>query len=825
MPPELAALGELVMDLRWTWSHRGDEVWSAIDHDYWERTANPYALLAAVSDERLDALSRDQAFLDKLARLAEARQHYRRRDTWWAAQPRTEQLRGAAYFSMEFGLSNALPTYAGGLGVLAGDYLKAASDMGFPMYGIGLLYHQGYFRQRLDASGWQQAIYTYNAPGSLPLEPARAIDGSWLSVDIELPGRPVRLRVWQAQVGRALLYLLDSNDPWNAPVDRGITNILYGGNQEQRLLQEIALGVGGWSLVEALQLPVDICHLNEGHAALAAVERAHRYQRRHQLSFTEALWATRPGNVFTTHTPVPAGFDAFPRELVLTYGRRYAQTIGLDEAQVMAMGRDGDADADTFNMAFLAARCCATVNGVSRRHGEVSRRIFAPLYPRWPLAEVPVGYVTNGVHMPSWDSPGADALWTGACGADRWLGDTGTHEAAIACASDEALWALKGRDRDKLVHYARRRLKRQLGQRGLSAAEVEIADYVLDPNVLTLGFARRFTEYKRPNLLLTDTQRLMRLLLDPHRPVQLLVAGKAHPADESGKRYIQDWIRFAQQPELRGRVVFLEDYDLEVAEALVQGVDVWINTPRAPLEACGTSGMKVLVNGGLNLSVLDGWWAEAYAPDVGWAVDAGDAAPSDAADAACLFDLLEQQLVPLFYERDADGLPRGWISRIRASLSRLTPQFSTNRMLREYVERLYRPAAAAAAARQANDAQAARQLNAAETRLRQHWPRVHLGSLKAAVEAAAGQVSVDVYLGELEPADVDVQLYADAAAGRPQAWCASMRCEQPIPGTANGYLYRLELPPQGRIDEFTPRIVARLQGAWQPQELPLICWP
>lgn len=821
LPDDLKILADLVMDMRWNWSHGGDEVWRSIDPETWERTRNPYLTLSAAAAAQLERLAADAGFRRKLAQLIVTRRGYRRRETWWAAQ-RQPALRGIAYFSMEFGLTEALPLYAGGLGVLAGDYLKAASDLGLPVVGIGLLYARGYFRQRLDTEGWQHAVYTYNDPGSLPVEPVLDASGGWLGVLLQLPGRSLRLRVWKAQAGLVTLYLLDSNDPWNAPADRGITGALYGGGQEQRLLQEMVLGIGGWRLIEALQLPIDICHLNEGHAALAAVERARCFQLRNRLSFAEALWATRAGNVFTTHTPVTAGFDRFPRELVLQYGRRYAADAGIDENALLALGRE-DADGSVFNMAFLAARCCAAINGVSRLHGEVSRQIFAPLYPRWPLAQVPVSHVTNGVHMPSWDSAASDALWTGACGAARWLGETQTHSSAVAGLADETLWALRGSERVELVRYARHRLKRQLGQRGAEPSELAAADCVLDPNALTLGFARRFAEYKRNNLLLSDPPRLARLLLDPHRPLQLVVAGKAHPDDERCKRDIQDWVRFARSPQLRDRVVFLEDYDLTLAEHMVQGVDVWLNTPRRPWEACGTSGMKVLVNGGLNLSVADGWWAEADAADAGWTIEAEE--PSDAAEARRLFELLEQEVLPLFYSREADGIPHGWIARIRASLSKLTPRFSTNRMLCEYIERLYLPAALALSARVADGARLGRELQTWETRLRDHWSGVRLGSLSHGGDASMWRFSVDAYLGELLADDIDVQIYADAAAERPQAFCRSMSRMQAIPGTTNGFVYVLELPPQGRIEDYTPRIVPRHDAAWLPQELPLIRWP
>ena len=502
----------------------------------------------------------------------------------------------------------------------------------------------------------------------------------------------VQLRVWQALVGRVRLYLLDANDPLNSPVDRGITGKLYDTGTEIRLLQEIVLGVAGWRVVEALAPEVEICHMNEGHAAFAVLERARAYMRRSGLSLWEALWATRPGNLFTTHTPVAAGFDRFPADLLAKYARylgSFLAEAGIELSELLALGRARPDSEEPFNMAFLAMRGSLAAFGVSRLHGAVSRRIFQPLFPRWPEREVPVGHVTNGVHVPSWDSQAADDLWTAACGKERWRGMPDTLSALVSSTSDEQLWTMANEDRQVLIEKVRMRLVRQLASRGDPPEAVNEAANVLDPNALMLGFARRFTGYKRPNLLLRDPGRLARLLNDPVRPVQLVLAGKAHPADVEGKRMIRDWIEIAQQPEFRRRVVFLEDYDIALAQELVQGIDVWINTPRRPWEACGTSGMKVLVNGGLNLSERDGWWDEAYAGDLGWAISDGrecSEGERDAEDAEALYSVLEQEIVPEFYARDASGIPRQWLDRVRRSMAVLAPTYSSSRMAREYVE-------------------------------------------------------------------------------------------------------------------------------------------
>jgi starch phosphorylase len=764
--PLVEAIADLATDLRWTWSHAGDAIWKAMDPQLWEQSENPFAVMQNLTRKRLEELDRSAEFKQHLERLTSARTRYNDRRGWFSDVHPDTALKGIAYFSMEFGLGQALPLYAGGLGVLAGDYLKAASDLVVPVTAIGLLYQEGYFRQVLDATGWQQEIYPYNDSTTLPLRPVTSSNGAWLHVPIQLPGRTVRLRAWEAQVGQVSLYLLDSNDPLNSAVDRGITSKLYSGGEEMRFVQEIALGIAGWRLIEALNLEIDVCHLNEGHAAFVTLERARSFMQRQQVDFWEALWATRAGNVFTTHTPVAAGFDTFHRDLLEKYGLVYAHSLGVDAEELIALGRcNAHDDDELFSMAYLAARTCGRMNGVSRLHGKVSRKIFQDLYPRWPQQEVPVTHITNGVHVPSWDSPWADELWTRSCGKDRWLGTEAELISMIETLDDETLWTFRGQERADLIHHARQRLRLQLGQRGIGPEGMDQVDQVLDPNVLTLGFARRFTAYKRPNLLLCDPQRLHKLLTNPERPVQIIVAGKAHPADAEGKRLIQEWVRFAAQQDVREHVVFLEDYDIALAQEMVQGIDVWINTPRRSWEASGTSGMKVLVNGGLNLSELDGWWAEAYTPEVGWAL--GDDAEHDEAgwdmvEAAQLYRLLEDEIVPLFYDRDGMGIPREWVERIRASMATLAPYFSTNRMVREYVEQFYLPAAAAFNKRKAQRGQLARELRQWEVTQKHVWHETHLGQLVVRKQPGGWVFEVQVYLGAVSPEAVQVQVYADA---------------------------------------------------------------
>ncbi|MGB8913413.1 MAG: alpha-glucan family phosphorylase, partial [Candidatus Sulfotelmatobacter sp.] len=608
------SLAELALDMRWSWNHATDGVWRTLDPILWELTQNPWVVLQTVSRNQLERVLADPAFRKSVDDQLRAKRHAAETPAWFQQKHPQAPLTCVAYFSMEFMLSEALPIYSGGLGNVAGDQLKAASDLGVPVVGVGLLYQRGYFRQEIDKDGTQEALYPYNDPGQLPITPLRHSNGEWLRLEIALPGYSVWLRAWQVQVGRVKLYLLDSNDAANIPVHRGITSELYGGGAELRLKQELLLGIGGWRLLRALGIQPEVCHLNEGHAAFAVLERSRSFMEDTGQPFEVALAATRVGNLFTTHTAVAAGFDRFAPALIEQYLGGYAQQkLGINLHDFLALGRQNPNDlSETFNMAYLAIRGSGSVNGVSRLHGKVSRHLFESLFPHWPEDEVPVGHVTNGVHMPTWDSASADELWTGACGKGRWLGTTENLEQDIRRVSNATLWQFRTAASKSLVEYARQRLSRQLAASGASPEAVDDAKHLFDPNTLTLGFARRFATYKRPNLLLHDPERLLRLLSNSQRPVQLIIAGKAHPADEAGKALIQEWIHFIRRPETRPQVIFLSDYDMLLTEHLVQGVDVWINTPRRPWEACGTSGMKVLVNGGINLSELDGWWAEAY---------------------------------------------------------------------------------------------------------------------------------------------------------------------------------------------------------------------
>jgi len=823
-PPE--PLAELALDLRNCWSHTTRSVWSRIDPELWALTHNPWLVLQTASRKRIEELSTDPEFSAQVHELARGEREYLKRPAWFQQAYPKSPLSCVAYFSMEYALSEALPIYSGGLGNVAGDYLKAASDLAVPIVGVGLLYQQGYFRQIIDPDGTQRALNPYNDPGQLPVTPVRNGEGEWLRLSINLPGHKLWLRAWEVRVGRLKLYLLDSNDPANQPAYRGITSELYGGGPELRLAQELVLGIGGWRLLNSLGIKPEVCHLNEGHAAFVVLERARSFMAENGVAFEAGLNATRVGNLFTTHTPVAAGFDRFAPNLISGYLSRYArELLQIDLSRLLALGREHPDDQDEpFSVAYLAVRGCGAINGVSRLHAVVSRHIFQCLFPRWPVAEVPVGHITNGVHTPTWDSAAADALWTKACGHERWRGTMENVGSDIRCVSDAELWELRATNRLELVSYVRERLARDLAVRGEDPA---IAQSVFDPNALTLGFARRFASYKRPNQLLHDPERLVRILTNPDRPVQLVIAGKAHPDDKPAQAMVQAWVRFVQRPEVRRHAVFLSDYDLLLAERLVQGADLWLNTPRRPWEACGTSGMKVLVNGGLNLSELDGWWAEAYSPEVGWALgngkEHGEDPVWDSEEADALYRILEQDVIAAFYTRDRNGIPTQWVSKMRESMVRLTPQFSANRAVREYTDNYYVSAAAAYRERASNHGARFQSLLAWKTALLQHWADVRFGELQVRTSAGAHIFQVPVYLGDLTPEQVRVELYAESPDGALPIR-QEMTRGNPLPGSAKAFTYSAKVPALRPPADYTPRAIAWHPAARIPLEDSHILW-
>jgi starch phosphorylase len=815
--------------MRSSWNHATDQVWRQLDPVLWELTHNAWVILQTISREKIQSDLADVAFRRNVDDLVQARRDTAAAPAWFQNTYPQSALSCVAYFSMEFMLSEALPIYSGGLGNVAGDQLKAASDLGVPVVGVGLLYQQGYFRQMIDRNGAQRALFPYNDPGQLPVTPVRLANGEWLRLEIALPGYSVWLRAWQAQVGNVKLYLLDSNDAANLPVHRGVTSVLYGGGSELRLTKELLLGIGGWRLLNALGIPPEVCHLNEGHAAFAILERARSFMQTTAQSFEVALAVTRAGNLFTTHTAVAAGFDRFSPDLIKQYLGRYAQQelcISLDD--LFALGRRNANDAsESFNMAYLAIRGSGAVNGVSRLHEKVSRNLFQPLFPHWPLDDVPIGHVTNGVHVSTWDSAEADDLWTGACGKDRWLGTVEKLERDIRQISDARLWQFRCAGRTSLVEYARQRLSRQLAGIGASSEAVDGAKTLFNCNTLTLGFARRFATYKRPNLLLHNPERLLRLLTNPERPLQLIIAGKAHPSDQAGQALIQEWIQFIQRPEARSHVIFLSDYDMHMTEHLVQGMDVWLNTPRRPWEACGTSGMKVLVNGGINLSELDGWWAEAYMPEVGWALgdgrEHGDDPTWDAVEAEALYDLLEREVIPEFYTRNEQGIPGAWVARMRESMARLTPRFSTNRSVSEYTAKYYIPAAAAYRQRASDKGALGIQVTNWRHALDHCWAALHFGEVKVGTDGQRHIFEAQVYLGELDPEAVQVELYADGVVGGSPERHEMNRIRQ-LAGVSGGYIYSAALSATRPAEDYTARIIPRCDGIAIPLEAAQILW-
>ena len=823
------ALAELALDMRSSWRHEADHIWHQLDEALWALTHNPWVVLQTVSREKLQQVFTDPAFRKNVDDLVQSQRDEAKAPAWFQQTYPQSPLTCVAYFSMEFMLSEALPIYSGGLGNVAGDQLKAASDLGVPVIGVGLLYQQGYFRQVIDKDGAQQALFPYNDPGQLPITPLRRADGEWLRLEIRFPGYSVWVRTWQVQVGKVKLYLLDSNDAANFPAHRGITSELYGGGPELRLKQEMLLGISGWRLLAALDIKPEVCHLNEGHAAFAILERARSFMKETGQPFDVALSATRAGNLFTTHTAVAAGFDRFDPALLEQYLGYYAAThLGIPFRDLLALGRQNPDDAsEPFNMAYLAIHGSGAVNGVSCLHGKVSRHLFEPLFPRWPTEEVPVGHVTNGVHSPTWDSDAADKLWTQACGKGRWLGTTQTLEQDMLGVSDLDLWRFRSTESKSFVEFVREQLSRQLAVSGALPATAEAARHVLDPDALTLGFARRFATYKRPDLLLHDPERLLRLLTNSQRPVQLIMAGKAHPADGAGQALIQAWTHFIRCAGANTAVIFLSDYDMQLTEQLVRGVDVWLNTPRRPWEASGTSGMKVLANGGINLSILDGWWAEAYTPEVGWALgdgkEHGDDPAWDAIDAEALYNLLEYEVIPEFYNRDKQGIPVAWVTRMRKSMARLTPRFSTNRVVREYTEQHYLPAATAYHERIADNAALGGQISSWRQALRQKWSALRFGEMKVETDGEQHVFMVQVYFDDIDPDMVKVELFAQGGAAGASVR-QEMRRTHSLVAASNGYAFETRVPAARPASDYTARLIPRHDSAAVPLEAPHILW-
>lgn len=770
LPEPLQALRVIAYNLWWCWHHEAvalfrrmdDELFEALDH-------SPVKLLGAIDQNRLEQLSRDDGFLAHLERVVTALDRYLTSPGWFQNTFRDSTMR-IAYFSMEFGIHESVPVYSGGLGVLAGDHLKSASDLGMPLVGVSLMYRQGYFRQYLNSDGWQQETFPENDFYTLPLISETDDNGVPLTVTVPLPGREVLARVWRLQVGRVPLYLLDTNLPQNRPEDREITAQLYGGDQEMRIKQEIVLGIGGYRALRALKKIPTVCHMNEGHSAFLALERIRVCMENYHLSFAEARELITAGNVFTTHTPVPAGNDAFPPHLIEQYLGYYANIFKIDRSELLALGRQRPQDqSEFFGMTVLALRLSNSSNGVSKLHGKVSRKMWSALWPDLPLSDVPIGSISNGVHLAGWLSQEMTTLLERHLGTAFWEKPTDENLwRKVDNISDAELWRCHERAREHLVAYARRRLRQQLIRRGASAAEIEQASEVLDPDALTIGFARRSATYKRGTLIFRDLDRLAKIVNQRDRPVQFIFAGKAHPHDKGGKELIQRMAQVAKMPEFRRRIVFIEDYDIQVCRCLVHGCDVWLNNPRRPLEASGTSGMKVVMNGGLHFSILDGWWAEGYHQDNGFAIGAGeeyaDLNQQDEIESRALYEVLEREIVPLFYQRAEDGVPRGWMRMVKQSLKTLCPVFNTNRMVEEYFRMAYLPAHERYMRLREDHFRPVKEFAAWKARISSVWPRISVDAVEAPDidRIPLGQevrVKARIQLAGLSPDDVEVQLY------------------------------------------------------------------
>ncbi len=770
LPKSLEPLQKLVYNLWWCWNADAVALFRRINPDLFETLDHsPIRLLRSTEQTRFDELSEDGGFLAHMERVVESLDHYMKASTWFGQTFKADSGACVAYFSAEFGTHESVPVYSGGLGVLAGDHLKSASDLGIPLVGVSLMYREGYFRQYLNVDGWQQERYPENDFFTLPLVPELKPDGTPVIVAVQLPGREVSLRIWHIQVGRVPLYLLDANIPANRAEDRGITAQLYGGDEQMRIQQEIILGIGGIRALRAIGKNPSVCHMNEGHAAFVGLERIRMLMEEEKLDFATASEAVKAGTCFTTHTPVPAGNDAFPAQLMDQYFGDYISKLGIDREGFYALGRiHPDNHSEPFSMTVLAIKLANTSNGVSALHGVVSRKMWNGIWPTLPDVEVPITSITNGVHTQTWLSPEIGQLF------DRYIGIHWEEEPTdfaiwkrVESIPDAELWRTHERCRERLVVMARARLRAQLKRRGSVPAEIDKAEEILDPDALTIGFARRFATYKRGDLLFRDLERITKLLEDTERPIQFIFSGKAHPKDIGGKELIARVVQYAKREEFRKRIVFLEDYDMNVARTLVQGVDVWLNNPRRPLEASGTSGMKVAVNGGLNLSILDGWWCEGYDGENGWAIGSGeeyqDLAYQDEVESRALYELLEKEVLPAFYTRGKDGLPRAWIKRMKRSIATLVPMFNTNRMVEEYTERCYLPSHRRFLKLSGNHLKGATELAAWRRKINGDWGQVRVEQIDAPngdTLRVGGDldVKVRVHLGSISPNDVEVQL-------------------------------------------------------------------
>ncbi len=843
LPTAIEPLRRVAYNLRWSWSHDTLELFRRLDHELWEKSGhNPILMLGTIAQEKLEAASKDETFLAHLNRVAASLEYYLNSGTTWYKKKYGAQVDQPliAYFSAEFGITECLSIFAGGLGILAGDHLKSASDLGLPLVGVGLLYQQGYFRQYLNQSGWQQEAYEANDFHNIPLAVACGPDGKPIVVQVDLPGRAVFAQVWQVKVGRVPLFLLDTNIPLNArPEDRRITDQLYGGDREMRLQQEIVLGIGGYRALLASGLSPTICHMNEGHSAFLALEHLGQLMKTYGLNFAEARELAAASLVFTTHTPVEAGHDYFTPEQMERYFWNTARQLGLGQKEFLDLGLTRGTG--QFCMTVLALRLASRSNGVSKLHGEVSRHMWQSLWPGVPQDEIPIGHVTNGVHFRSWISLEMNQLYKRYIGPN-WYDEPAngeTWQRAYSIPAEE-LWRTHERRRERLVAWARQRVRLQRIRCGASQTEIEAADEVLDPDALTIGFARRFATYKRGTLILRDMSRLHRLLSDSTRPVQLIFAGKAHPQDDAGKELIRQITQLSRHPDIGRHIVFLEDYDLSVARYLVQGVDLWLNTPLRPNEASGTSGMKAAANGVLNLSTLDGWWDEVwnnpqFSPKIGWSIGNGedyqDLAYQDHVEAEALYDVLEHDIIPTFYDRGLDRIPREWVDRMKACIGSLCRFVNTHRMVSEYMTDTYAKSHQQFRALEADNAARAKALAAALARIRREWNNVWVGKVEEAPAVSVAvsstiQVRAQVHLGSLTPDDVIVELYVgrvDTQGEIVDGVAVPMQSEGKETDAIYGYTGQTSVQRSGRHG-FTIRVRPNHPDLSAPFSPGLVCW-
>lgn len=771
VPDRLRPLYDMSFNLFFAWNYDAEELFRRINPDLWEETKmNPVEFLGRIQQKELDNLVTDEGFIAHMDRVKQELDRYMSETPDPKVFGKTARPFLVAYFTAECGVADCLPIYSGGLGILSGDHLKSASDLNLPIIGISLAYQKGYFHQYLTHDGWQMETYPINDFTTMPMERVRDKNGESVEVSVDLKGERVSVQGWRVNIGRTRLYLLDTNLTKNPQWARDITSELYGGDREMRIRQEIILGIGGVRMLKAMGIEPTLYHMNEGHSAFAVFERIRALREERGLSFNEAVEFVRATSVFTTHTPVPAGNDMFHPDLVRAYFGSFAKSIGITSEVLLALGRQNPRDKnEEFCMTVLALKLSNSNNGVSRLHARVSRRMWQPIWPKTPETDLPIVHVTNGVHIPSWISRGMSENYARYLGP-RWIEDPDNVMVweRVDKIPNTELWRTRERSRERLVAFTRKRLRKQLAKQGVSNRDLAVADEVLNSEALTIGFARRFAPYKRAYLILKDLERLKQILTNEDAPVQIIFAGKAHPQDQAGKELIKQLLEISNQDGLRRRMVFLEDYDIEVARYMVQGADVWLNTPRRPLEACGTSGMKAVVNGALHLSVLDGWWDEGYDPDIGWTIGSGESYEDhdfqDELESRSLYETLEKDIVPLFYDRGRDGLPRRWLAMMKASLHKLCPMFNTHRMVSEYWTRFYIPSAERHFQLAKNDWQGLRELAGWRQKIMYNWSNVTIKETRmdeiSEIEMGASyHAEADVFLGELSPEDIMVEAY------------------------------------------------------------------